>query len=602
LREEGAIRHPVFDDVYFHPADGLAEAQHVFLRGNELAERFARLPPNARFVLGETGFGTGRAAIAAIQLFEAVAPSTCQLVVHSTEAYPLDFATASAALQRWPDLHRRHAQLEDGWPDALPGLHDVPTGNARIHLLVWVGDTAETLRQTTFDAEAWFLDGFAPAKNPEMWSDAVFEGLVHNSASGATFATYTAAGRVRRGLQAVGFAVEKVAGFGTKRHMLRGRFTGSRRVRRWDRVSARYPVLPPRRCARVAVVGGGIAGAAVARELASAGVEVRVFEKDRVASGASGNPAALIEPMLGDANNVLARWVNQGFLAARTAIARWALPAQVHWSTHAGPRAAVQRQKIEACGHPDWVRATADGIQLRSLVVSPVEWVRTLLDHPRIAVREGVTVSSLDGAALGADAVVLANSAAAAELAPQLPLSWVRGQLAWSDSPLDLPGPLCASRYVLPAVHGRQVWGATFAPGDTDMRLRDADVRAIVADLAAAFPSLPANGAMDGGRVSLRGVSNGRLPLVGPLVSPGEAERTRRGDGRPVFAASAVNPDVWVSVGHGSRGFCSAFAAAWVVAQAIGGGPHRVPRRLASAVHPGRVVLSRSGSASMMPA
>ncbi len=567
----------------------------MFLDGNQLAERFARMPAQATFVLGETGFGTGRTATAAIQLFEAVAPPTCRLVVHSLEAYPLDFDTASAELARWPDLHERHRALKTGWPTPMPGLHAVRTGNPRVELLVWVGDAARTLAETSFAADAWFLDGFAPAKNPQMWSDAVFEGLANNSAQDATFATFTAAGFVRRGLVAAGFDVARVAGFGGKRHMLRGRFEGRPTKRRWDRVSARFPVLSARRCERVVVVGGGIAGAAAARELADQGVHIVVLEADRIASGASGNPAALLEPMLGDADNVLARWVTQGFLAASAAIDRWDLPATSCWSTHAGPRAEHQRDKVAACGHPAWVRPTERGLQLRSLVVSPRAWVHALLDHPRITVQEGVRVRSLDGLAArhGADAVVLANSAAAAELVPHLPLRRVRGQLGWSNGGVPLSGPLCASTYVLPELDGVQVWGATFGPDDLDTTVRPEEHLGIVAELASVFPVLPDVVPMAGARVSFRGVTGGRLPYVGPLYSPTEAERTRRGDGRPVFAASALTPDVWVSLAHGSRGFCGSFVAAWVLAQALGGAPHRVSRRLAAAVHPGRVALAR---------
>ena len=591
------IQHPDYDDVYFHAEDGLAEAEYVFLRGNALARRFAALADGTTFVLGETGFGTGRAVVAAILLFEATAPPSCRLVVHSLELDPLDFEIAAAQLTHWPALHARHEALRAGWPTHLRGVHAVASGNPRVELYVWVGDAAATLNVTSFRVNAWFLDGFAPAKNPRMWSDGVLQGVAHNSAAGATFATYTAAGFVRRGLEAAGFETARPPGFGDKRQMLTGRLVRPSR-RRWDKVSARYPTVEPRRCRRVVVVGAGIAGAATARELAARGVEVTVLEAARVASGASGNPAALLEAMVGDANNTPAQWISQGFLAGCAAARRWHLPSQWHWAVHRGERAAQQHRKVVEGGHPDWVRPVEGGFLLRSLLISPVEWVQRLLDGPGITVREGERVTSLTEVAerFQADAVVLANSAAAQTFAAHLPMRWVRGQLGWSTQDRGIVRPLCASKYVLPMVDGRQVWGASFGQGETTLELRDAENAAIVRELASVFASVPETVEMAGARASLRGVTDGRLPYVGPLFDSEEAMRTRRGDGRPVFGRSAVDERVWLTVAHGSRGFCSSFAGAWLLAEALGGAPHRIPKRLAAAVHPGRVVFRSRAS------
>ena len=192
----------VFDDVYFSADDGLAESRYVFCDGNSLAARFATA---TRFVIGETGFGTGLNAAVMHALWQQTAPPGATYAYYSVEKYPLSPAERLRALGRWPEL--------------AAASHTLP---AQVQLLI--GDAATCLPQIPEPVDAWFLDGFAPAKNPDMWSAAVFAAIASRSRPGTTFATFTAARAVREGLQTVGFQVEKIKGFGRKRHMLRGVF------------------------------------------------------------------------------------------------------------------------------------------------------------------------------------------------------------------------------------------------------------------------------------------------------------------------------------------------------------------------------------------
>lgn len=192
----------VFNDVYFSADDGLAESRYVFCDGNHLTERFATA---RRFVIGETGFGTGLNAATAHMLWQRTAPSGAAYAYYSVEKYPLSQNDRERSLSRWPEL-----------------ADFVGTLPAQIHLLI--GDAAARLPDIPEPVDAWFLDGFAPAKNPDMWSADVFAAIASRSRAGTTFATFTAAAAVREGLRAVGFEVEKIKGFGRKRHMLRGVF------------------------------------------------------------------------------------------------------------------------------------------------------------------------------------------------------------------------------------------------------------------------------------------------------------------------------------------------------------------------------------------
>jgi tRNA U34 5-methylaminomethyl-2-thiouridine-forming methyltransferase MnmC len=211
-REDGIPVSTRFDDPYFSLQGGLAETRHVFLAGNDLPARFT-----PGFHIAELGFGTGLNLIAALIAWRAAGVSGA-LRFTSFEAFPMTAPDMARALQAFPEAAGTAAPLLDQWATGARHL-TLPDLDARII----VGDARETLPAWGDRADAWFLDGFAPAKNPELWSDALLAQVAAHTAPGGTFATYTAAGHVRRGLQAAGFQVERRPGFGAKRHMTAGR-------------------------------------------------------------------------------------------------------------------------------------------------------------------------------------------------------------------------------------------------------------------------------------------------------------------------------------------------------------------------------------------
>lgn len=202
-----------FDDPYYSRTDGLAESRHVFLDGNDLKARFRAA--TGTFHIAELGFGTGLNLLAAVVLWRRISPAV-QLRLTSFEAYPLSREDMIRALSQWPELTGIAGELLSAWPASRIDLSGV-------ELTIVEGGVAETLTRWSGQADAWFLDGFAPSRNPEMWSPAVLRAVASGTVRGGTFATYTAAGFVRRGLQAAGFEVAKRPGFGSKREMLTGR-------------------------------------------------------------------------------------------------------------------------------------------------------------------------------------------------------------------------------------------------------------------------------------------------------------------------------------------------------------------------------------------
>ncbi|OIR12418.1 tRNA 5-methylaminomethyl-2-thiouridine biosynthesis bifunctional protein MnmC [mine drainage metagenome] len=215
-----------FQDVYFSTDNGLEETKFVFLTQNDLAIRFKNLK-NANFTIAETGFGTGLNFLSAWQLWSEHAPSDSCLHFISVEKYPLTVDDISLAQAYWPTLADYSQQLLTQYRQLTPGIHQLSFANGKVTLNLLIGDVSEMLPQIETPVEAWFLDGFSPAKNPDMWSASLFQNMARLSHSLTTFATFTSAGDVRRGLQAVGFQVKKLAGFGKKREMLRGHFIGN---------------------------------------------------------------------------------------------------------------------------------------------------------------------------------------------------------------------------------------------------------------------------------------------------------------------------------------------------------------------------------------
>ncbi len=212
-QDDGSPRSLQFDDPYFSAEGGLAEAQHVFLAGNNLPARFA-----PGFHIAELGFGTGLNMLAAWQAWQQ-SGTPGPLCFTSFEAFPLAKPDLEKALASWPDLAPLAAPLIAAWP-CTELRH--PSLNFRLI----IGDARTTLPTWNGAADAWFLDGFSPGKNPELWTDTLMAKVARHTARKGSFATYTAAGHVRRALLDAGFAVQRIKGFGRKRHMSIGHKSG----------------------------------------------------------------------------------------------------------------------------------------------------------------------------------------------------------------------------------------------------------------------------------------------------------------------------------------------------------------------------------------
>jgi tRNA 5-methylaminomethyl-2-thiouridine biosynthesis bifunctional protein len=212
-----------FNDIYFNSEDGLQETKYVFIEHNQLNQRFAALE-NSSFTIIETGFGSGLNFLAVAAHWLALAPSGATLHYISIEKTPLKLDNLRRAHEAWPEFAAISHEFLQQYTNLKAGTNQISIAGRRIDISLQVDDILTALPQISQKADAWILDGFAPAKNAEMWSDEVLAHIARLSKYGTTFATFTSAGEVRRGLTHAGFHVEKHPGFGKKREMLSGTF------------------------------------------------------------------------------------------------------------------------------------------------------------------------------------------------------------------------------------------------------------------------------------------------------------------------------------------------------------------------------------------
>lgn len=333
FNESGTPVADHFDDVYFSNDSGIDETQHVFVAGNDLAERWQQWR-NPTFVIAETGFGTGLnflVAMRAFNEFRAANPDhpLKRLYFITTEKFPLPQQDMQRALEAFPALKDEAQALASLYPMGLEGCHRLHFDNHSTTLDVWIGDVHELLPQWHSPVngliDAWFLDGFAPSKNPDMWTDALFSQMARLSKTGTTFGTFTAAGIVKRGLAGVGFTIKKRNGFGRKRDMLTGVFDQDHEnVQHKLRLPAgpyyRYVNGSLDKTSKVAVVGSGLAAATACLALVKRGICTTLyFDGDTLASGASGNPQGGFYPQLHSEASIASRIQAHSFLYARQA-------------------------------------------------------------------------------------------------------------------------------------------------------------------------------------------------------------------------------------------------------------------------------------------
>ena len=298
-----------FGDVYFSKDNGLLETRHVFLNGNDLPERLSNLQPFEYFSVGETGFGTGLNILALWQLWQQVRPNNhSHLHAISVEKFPLSKTDLIRALNVWPDLKPIADQLIAQYPHPIAGCHRLSFPEERFSLDLWLGDAHDVFPSMakTSRVNAWFLDGFAPACNPDIWEEQVLNHIVRLSGIGTTFSSFSVAGVLKRGLTQHGISISRPRGYKHKREMLKAIWLSAEPENTSDAVDTKsvlnqnQPDQVPHafKQRQIAIIGAGIAGLTSAWAFAERGHQVTLYDQSEPLAGGSGNPLALLNPKL----------------------------------------------------------------------------------------------------------------------------------------------------------------------------------------------------------------------------------------------------------------------------------------------------------------
>ncbi len=283
-RNEIVPASTAFDDIYFNRANGLAETNMVFIEANGLPQRWVG---ECQFTIAETGFGTGLNFLATWKLFESTAKNGERLDFISVERYPLSIEDLRRALEPWrSEIGNSYIDgLLNAYPMRIPGFHRRWL-SPNVTLTLIFDDALRAFKQLDCAVDAWYLDGFSPARNQQMWQDELYVEMARLSHSGTSFSSFTAASAVRKGLKQAGFTVQRKDGFGYKYHRIVGAFPNG---------VAKKNFIPPK---EVTIVGAGLAGAAMSHALKRRGIKCRVIDRSGIASGASGNQLGLINPKI----------------------------------------------------------------------------------------------------------------------------------------------------------------------------------------------------------------------------------------------------------------------------------------------------------------
>lgn len=624
-RADGTPYAPDYDDVYHSDDGGPAQAAQVFLAGTGLPARWAG---RSVFSLLETGFGLGLNFLVTLRAWRADPARCARLHYLAVEKHPLTAADLAACHAAWPDLAADAAALQAQWPLPLPGSHRLHFCDGAVTLTLLYGDAADRLPQCDAAIDAFYLDGFAPARNPAMWSAALLRHCGRLAAPGAMLATYTTAPAVREALQAAGFAVQRLPGFGRKRHRLAATY----RPPQW--IAARAPpVTPPLSARHALVIGAGLAGAAAADRLAARGWHITVLDAlPAAAGGASGIAAGLLHPHLSPDDALRSRLVRHGFLYAlqdwRSLVhAGHALHGQLDGLAHSAVDAAdasVMAATVARLQFPgEHVRyldhaelSAACGVTLRAGGcwypqagwMGPASLIAAWLTRSGAQLQLGCRVGRLcrvaglwqaqddDGRVLATAAVViLASGGDAARLSPPgWPLQQLHGQLSYLPG-TALPGlrhPVTGAGHALRTPQDTLVIGSSYGEADGDPQVTARDHAANLSLLQQLTPDSHALlSDCRAGYAGIRAVTPDHLPLVGAMPDLAAIrEGGLRLAGQPL-AAMPRCAGLYGAYAYGSRGLAWAAMAGEMLASLIHGEPLPLEADLSAAVDPARGVL-----------
>lgn len=596
-----------FGDVYFSKDNGLLETRHVFLNGNDLSERLSQLNDYQYFCVGETGFGTGLNILTLWLLWQQIRPNNhSHLHVISVEKFPLRRTDLIRALNAWPELAPLAQKLIAQYPLPIAGCHRFSFPEERFSIDLWLGDAQDIFPNIpkTQAVNAWFLDGFAPSCNPDMWQENVLNNIVRLSDFGTTFASFSVAGVLKRGLKQHGIQISRPRGFGHKREMLKAIWQAPPPTEP-SLSDAEEPIvtspLEPLTAAsistqqEIAVIGAGIAGLSTAWAFAQRGHQITIYEQNEPLSGASGNPLALLNPKLCPIEQAHEHLMTLSWQHALNFYPQFKAfrAIQVEQMALKNPDELLQLAEQ----YPDQVLTTHTSDEIRPQTefpcltlqqagaVAPHQLRDEILQHPNIAVKKA-KVSRLNSIGTQtelwqdqhhlatADHVIVCCAKQSAALFDHYPvLKPIRGQVSWvknTNQALSLEQAYSYGGYCMQLDSSQLILGASFYPNrdDTEVLLEDHvhNYQLIHSIFPTYAEQLPATDTWQG-RASVRAQTLDYFPLVGKIQN---------------------DPSIYTFAGLGSKGFLFAPLCSEILVALVLGELCPVPQSLLSKLDPQR--------------
>ncbi len=629
-----------FEDFYFSTDDGLNESRYTFLEPNRIPERFAEGNLKSSFIIAETGFGTGLNFLNTWQAWKKLSEPKRPLHFFSIEKFPLRKQDLTQALSNWPELTSISTLLIDQYPSLTPGLHTLEFEGGKLRLSILFGDVHLDLSKLTFQADAWYLDGFAPKKNPEMWTDCFFNQIAKMSKHETTFSTFTSASIVRKSLSKAGFLVKKQEGFGKKREMIYGSFSVPESQQEaqisgmplWSQLDPHSQGSFNRESKSiqfdVAIIGAGLAGLSTAYELAKQGMNVCIIEKKHhPVQGASGQTQLAMYAKLPSEANKLFHFIIQALngsirfyndlqaLVTRDNNKRfWHQTGliQLAWNEK---ESLKQESFIKNITLPEDIIRLIDaktaslksGLNIKthglffekSGWLDPKKYATAILNASTItsffnretsnliyndAANCWLISSNAEVSDITARYVVIANSNDAKSFSQvsHLPSKPLRGQVTSIKHPalINTNTVICGEGYLCPAVNNWHHFGATFDLKCNEAIIKEQDISSNIKGLRNWLPEWLNQEVVDTGEyhhsAGLRCTTPDYLPIVGPAP---QADKMIADFGKLRVDSNTCKdkygtyyPNLFVNIGHGSKGLFTSPLAAQIIRYYICGG------------------------------
>lgn len=636
----------MFDDIYYSSNEGEnisgeSEFNHVFFKNNGLPERWQT---SNDFVIAELGFGSGLNCLLTIrEWLKHLAETKKTKCLHyiAVEKYPLSPETIVTLISRYPELKLLCDELVENYPPAVEASHSRRLFDGKVVIHYKFMDVFEALKDEQFHVDAWYLDGFTPARNADMWSQALFLKLAQNSNQGARCSTYTAAGFVKRNLMAAGFDVTKVPGYGKKREMLVAVYKGAEKIplNYKDKPWFRLPVIPVAKRKNATVIGAGIAGLSVAYALIRRGWHVTVIDRhEDVAKETSSNPVALVYPRLSINNKVDTDFYIAAYYHALYELNKLQSKSSQPFWFDTGLSQLIDKAKITEIVNRFQFNEDVLSISERSInkndvnhkekvvvdikkagVVIPGILCETIKAEcgDKLIIKQAKVehIKPVDGGwqCLAdsqlideSEILIVANGVSLNALGGLIsfPVEKIRGQvvsLRANTLSQAMVSSINAEVYLTPSINNLHYLGATYTRGNDGAAIDTDDTAWLLKKLADNVTSEVVDNVFRqldhvDAWVGFRAMSKDRVPIVGAVPDAdffnAEYEDICHGNVVKSYLPAQYMTGLYVTSAHGSRGFTTSFLSAEIIASQIQGEPAPVAKSIVDYLSPSRFIVN----------